>query len=184
MLYLDPDNSVVVVIDWQERLVDVMPEGLRDEALARAVLLVRGARAAGVPVLASEQYPRGLGPTVQPLREAWGDEVAPIAKRDFSCAEVPEFVERLEALGRSHVLLVGMESHICVYQTARGLTEKGWVVHVPLDAVLSRARRDFRAAEGLYHQLGVITTSVETILFDWVRRGEGPLFKEISRLVR
>ncbi len=184
MLHLDPDNSVVVVIDWQERLVGVMPEALRDEALARAVLLVRGARAAGVPVLASEQYPEGLGPTVQPLRDAWGDEVAPVAKREFSCAEVPEFVERLEALGRSHVVLVGMESHICVYQTARGLAEQGRVVHVPLDAVLSRKTPDFRAAVSLYRQIGVVTTSVEVVLFDWVRRGEGAVFKEISRLVR
>lgn len=184
MLYLDPDNSVVVVIDWQERLVGAMPESFRDEALARAVLLVRGARAAGVPVLASEQYPKGLGPTVEPLREAWGDEVTPVVKSEFSCAEVPEFMEQLEALGRSHVILAGMESHVCVYQTARGLAEKGRVVHVPLDAVLSRKTRDFRAAVGLYRRIGVVPTSVEVVLFDWVRRGEGAVFKEISRLVR
>lgn len=184
MQRLTPENTVVVVIDWQERLVAAMPPDIEQENLARAVVLVRGARAAGIPILASEQYPRGLGRTVPPLLEALGDDFAFIEKRDFSCADVPAFMDALRETGRANVVVVGMEAHVCVLQTVRGLTEAGFAVHVPLDGVVSRFTRDFRAAVARYTQLGVTVTSVETVLFDVVRRGEGDLFKTVSRLVR
>ncbi len=184
MLDLNPDNSVVILIDWQERLAGVMPDDVHASNLDKARILVEGARAAGVPVIATEQYPKGLGPTLPPLLGALGDGAAPIAKRDFACTAVPEFVAALEATGRDHCILAGMESHICVYQTARGLIEDGYAVHVPRDAVVSRSKRDFLGALSLYDHLGVITTSVEAVLFDWVGRAQGDLFKAVSRLVR
>ena len=184
MQRLTPDNTVVVLIDWQERLVAAMPPDVEQENLTRAVLLVRGAQAAGVPVLASEQYPRGLGRTVSPLLDVLGEGFDFVEKRDFSCADVPEFMDRLRETGRTQVVVAGMEAHVCVLQTARGLLEAGLAVHVPLDAVVSRYSRDFRAAVARYGQLGATVTSVETVLFDLVRRGEGELFKTISRLVR
>ncbi len=184
MLSLTPDNSVVVLIDWQERLAAVMPDDVHADQLRKACILVEGANAAGVPVLVTEQYPKGLGPTVPELREAFGDLAAPVEKRDFACTDVPEFADQLERTGRSHVILAGMESHICVFQTARGLVEEGYVVHVARDAVVSRSKRDYKAALGLYEQLGAVTTSVETVVFDWVRRAQGDVFKTISKLVR
>ncbi len=184
MLSLTPDNSVVVLIDWQERLVGVMPEDVHADHLRKACILVAGARAAGVPILVTEQYPKGLGHTVPDLQAALGDAAAPIEKRDFACSDVAEFADQLERTGRSHVILAGMESHICVFQTARGLTSEGYVVHVARDAVVSRSKRDYKAALGLYDHLGCVTTSVETVVFDWVRRAEGDTFKAISRLVR
>jgi nicotinamidase-related amidase len=184
MLSLTPDNSLVVLIDWQERLASVMPDAVHADHLRKACILIEGARAVGVPVVVTEQYPRGLGHTVPALREALGESAAPVEKRDFACTEVPEFAELLERSGRSHVILAGMESHICVFQTARGLASEGYVVHVARDAVVSRSKRDYLAALSLYEHLGAVTTSVETVLFDWVRRAEGATFKAISRLVR
>jgi len=184
MLSLTPDNSVVVLIDWQDRLAAVMPDDVHAAHLRKACILVEGARAAGVPVLVTEQYPKGLGHTVPALRDAIGDAAVPIEKRDFACTDVPEFAAALERSGRSHVILAGMESHICVFQTARGLVGDGYVVHVARDAVVSRSKPDYLAALGLYDQLGCVTTSTETVVFDWVRRAEGDTFKAISRLVR
>ncbi len=184
MLHLTPDNSVVVLIDWQERLVAAMPQDVHAAHLDKARILVEGARAAGVPVLVTEQYPKGLGDTLPVLRETLGDGVTAIEKRDFSCTDVEAFKTALEATGADHCILVGMESHVCVYQTARGLLEAGYAVHIARDAVVSRSKRDFETALGLYEQLGAVTTSVETVLFDWVRRAEGDAFKAISRLVR
>ena len=183
MLNLTCENSVVVLIDWQERLIGPMDPELHKANLAKALILLRSAAAAGVPVLATEQYPQGLGPTLEVLREAVPG-FQPIEKRDFSCCAVQAFAAALEETGRSHVVLVGMEAHVCVYQTARDLVGEGYVVHVPADAVLSRRKADFRAAIGLYERLGAISTSVETVVFDWVGRAQGPLFKTVSSLVR
>ena len=184
MLYLTPENSIVVVVDWQERLAAAMDTSLCADKAAATVRLLGGAAATSVPVLVTEQYPKGLGPTVSSVREALGAEYQPIEKRDFSCLDVPAFAAALEESGRSHVVLAGMEAHICVFQTARALVEEGYVVHVALDAVLSRRRSDFDVARSLYDRLGVVHSSVETVMFDWVRRAEGPAFKAISKLVR
>jgi nicotinamidase-related amidase len=115
MLDLTTENSVVVLVDWQERLAAAMPTDVEQANLARAVLLVEGAKAAGVPIVVSEQYPRGLGRTVEPLRDALGEQLDPIEKRDFSCTDVPAFMERMQQTGRSRAIVVGMESHVCVY---------------------------------------------------------------------
>lgn len=183
MLNLSPSNSVLVIIDWQERLSSVMDAGLQARNLKKASILTEAALAAEVPILLTEQYPKGLGPTVAPLRDLLSSATR-IEKRDFACSAVPEFSEALKQLGRSHVILAGMEAHICVYQTARGLLAEGYVVHIPRDAVLSRSKTDFQAALSLYERSGAITTSTETVVFDWVGRAEGDLFKAVSRLVR
>ena len=154
MQRLTPDNTVVVLIDWQERLVAAMPTAIEQHNLARTVTLVRGARAAGIPVLASEQYPKGLGRTVPTLLEALGEGFEFVEKRDFSCTDVPEFMDALREVGRPNVVVVGMEAHVCVLQTVRGLIEAGYAVHVPLDGVVSRFTLDFVAARGRYRQLG------------------------------
>jgi nicotinamidase-related amidase len=184
MQRLTTENTVVVLIDWQERLVAAMPERIEQQNLAKAVTLVSGARAAGIPILASEQYPKGLGRTVAPLLDALGEGFEFVEKRAFSCTDVPEFMEALRATGRDRVVVVGMESHVCVLQTVRGLVEAGYTVQVPLDGVVSRFASDFAVAVDLYRQLGATVTSVETVLFDVVRRAEGELFKTVSRLVR
>lgn len=182
MRALSAERAVVVLIDWQERLVAAMPEGRREQASRKAEVLLDGAQALGVPVLSTEQYPQGLGPTIAPLRGRLS--VAPIEKRVFSCAGVPAFVDALRATGRDQVLLIGMEAHICVYQSARGLRELGFEVAVIADAALSRSDVDREVGLGLCAAAGSLVHTVESALFDALGAGEGPAFKAISRLVR
>ncbi len=190
-LALTPADSLVLLIDWQERLVGAMPAEVESAHRSKAEILLRAAAAAGVPVVVTEQYPRGLGPTVESLRDAIaaveqasGAPVPVIAKRDFAATDVDEVNVALDASGRSQIVVLGMEAHICVWQTVRALAERGHAVHVPRDAVVSRRTADYRAALSLYLNAGAVVTSVEAVAFDWVRRAEGDVFKAISRLVR
>ncbi|MBN95501.1 MAG: hydrolase [Deltaproteobacteria bacterium] len=184
MLSLTPQNSIIALIDWQERLAAAMPPQVHARNLERTAVLLRAARLLEIPVLVTEQYPKGLGPTVPELREHLPPEVEPVAKLQFSAARVPDFAGALTTSGRSHVVVVGMEAHVCVYQTARSLAEDEYAVHVPLNAVVSRHREDYMAAVGLYRQLGAVTTSVETVVFDWLRRAGTESFKTISGYLR
>jgi len=184
MLYLSPNNSVVVLVDWQERLVSVVAEGFKRRNRAATAILLQAAAHLEVPIVVSEQYPTGLGSTVSELLDALPEGTQRHHKTVFSAAEVPTLQAELAQSGRSHVIVAGMEAHICVYQTVRALREEGYSVHVPLNAVVSRHKHDYMAAVGLCRQLGAVTTSVETVLFDWLRRAEGDSFKLISRLIR
>ena len=184
MLYLSPSNSIVLLVDWQERLVSAMPEAIEARNRAATLILLQGARELDVPILVSEQYPAGLGVTVADLLDVLPEGTERHSKRVFSAAQVPGLQNALAQSGRSHVVVAGMEAHICVYQTVRGLREEGYSVHVPLNAVVSRYKHDYMAAVGMFRHLGASTTSVETVLFDWLRHAQGPSFKVISRLIR
>ena len=184
MLYLSANNSIVLLIDWQQRLVAAMPEQIESRNRAAVAVLLKAAAELEVPILASEQYPQGLGQTVSELSDLLPEGTVRHPKTVFSAALVPELQEELAMSGRSHVIVVGMEAHVCVFQTVRGLREEGYAVHVPLDGVISRKKHDYMAAVGLMRQLGAVTTSIETVIFDWLRHGQGESFKVISRLIR
>lgn len=184
-LKLTPDSSVLVIIDIQEKLVPAMPETERELAIAATNRLVVGAGLLGVPVVVTQQYSKGLGQTVAPLRESLEklpSRAPVIEKICFSAFESEEFLQALPA--RSQVILTGMEAHICVYQTARAAIERGLGTFVALDAVCSRTSENKRIAESLYRDCGATVTSSETILFDWLGRAEGDAFKAVSKLVR
>lgn len=187
-LSLEADGVVLVVVDIQERLVAAMPEALGESCVQNAVRLVEGARLLGVPVMVTEQYPKGLGHTVAPLREALDrveDGTTPIEKVEFDACRCAGFADGIGALGdRRTVILSGMEAHICVWQTARGLLGQGLSVHVPFDATCSRNPENRRIAEGLWAQAGAVVTCTETVLFDLLGKAGGDAFKQISRLVR
>jgi len=182
-LALPAAQSVLVVIDVQERLVSAMPPEAGARAVTAASTLVQGARRLGVPVLVTEQYPRGLGPTVSALREVLGENT-PVEKLEFDATENAGFDAALRALGRSIVVIAGMESHICVYQTARGLARRGVHVHVAADATCARTAENADVARGLWTRAGAVVTSTETVLFDWLGRAGSDEFKAISRLVK
>lgn len=187
-LKLSPSSSILVVVDIQDKLAAAMPEAVRERTIRSAANLIEGARALGVPVIVTEQYPKGLGHTVQVLQECLEratPNAKPIEKLDFSAVEVPEFRERLRAAGSpTHAIVTGMESHICVYQTVRDLRELGLEVHVPMDAVASRTAENMEIAKGLYERVGGVVTSSEAVLFDWLGRAGGEAFKTISKLIR
>jgi len=175
------ENTVIVLIDVQERLIVAMHE--REALVASLTRLLRGAAALGVPVLVTEQIPEKLGATVPALAAAAGSQGA-IVKSCFSCAGAPAFLERIRGLGRTQVVLCGIETHVCVYQTARDLLDAGYHVEVAVDAVSSRSPETRRIAIERLVREGAAATSVEMALFELQRVASGDTFKALLGIVK
>jgi len=186
-LALQPKTSFLLVIDVQERLVAAMPEEVA-QAVRRVERLIEGAAALEIPVVVTEQYPRGLGPTVAAVAEkARAASAVFVEKFEFDASSneaVHGHLERLRAEGRTTALVCGLEAHICVYQSVRGLVQKGFRVHIASDAICSREEANRDLAGGLYHYAGGIPSSSEVMLFDLVGRAGSDTFKTISKLVK
>lgn len=180
-----PSTSAIVVIDVQSRLVPALAPGRLDDVLRAARILLGAARELRAPVLATEQYPSGLGPTVEPLRAALAEHgVTPIEKVAFSACNEPRFVDALKAARVESAVVLGVEAHVCVFQTVRDLVARGLRVDVVVDGVASR--RDDHRAVGLElcRQAGATLTTAETVVFDWMVQAGTDTFRTISRLVR
>jgi len=181
---LHPDHSFLVVVDVQERLAAAMPR--REQTVKAIKTLIRLARLARMPVLVTQQYTKGLGPTVPELA---GDlsQASPLEKITFSCCGEEAFNRRLEELaaeGRLTAVVTGMEAHVCVFLTALDLLDRHFNVHIPWDAVCSRSDENRDRALNLLCRSGVVVTTTETEAFTVLGRAGTPEFKEISALVR
>lgn len=186
MRRLEPASSLLLVVDVQEKLWAAMPEDGRRDLQRACLVSLEAAAALSVPVLVTEQYPEGLGPTIEPLRAPLAALGAtPLSKITFSAAEAPGFPEAFQRVGAPRsVVVVGMETHVCVFQTVRELTARGLDVHVVSDGVLSR-RADHRTVGlELCRATGATITTAETVAFDWLRKAGGDAFKRISKAVR
>lgn len=173
-------SSRLLVVDVQEKLIPVLSRG--DEMLRNCLLLVRGAQVLGVPVAATEQYPRGLGRTAEPLRGLLG---AIPEKLRFSSAEVLAWNEPPSASGnRYQVVVCGIEAHVCVLQTVLDLLAQGFQVFVPADAVASRRDFDWQTALQRMAASGAIICTLESVLFEWCETAGTAEFKQISQLVK
>jgi nicotinamidase-related amidase len=182
---LVPEECAVLVIDVQERLAAAMPPSQVAEVTRVATVLVDAASRLGARVLATEQYPAGLGATVAPIAaELSRAGVTPIAKMEFSACDNHDFERAFARAGARVVIVVGMETHVCVFQTVRELTARGVEVLVPMDGVASR-RDDHRAAGlELCRAAGATVTTMETVVFDWLRRAGTDAFKHLSKRLR
>lgn len=178
---LSAESSLVLVVDVQERLAPAMGEG--EAAVERTRILVDAARILDVPVLASEQYPAGLGATLPVLAERIPQEDR-LAKTHFSCVADEEIRRRLAESGRSQILVAGMEAHVCVLQTALGLLALGLSPYLVEDAVASRRSSDRAAGIARMRAAGVRVVTTEMAAFEWLVRAGTPRFKEVSRLVK
>lgn len=175
---LDRARSVFVIVDVQEKLLPAIPD--RDRVLGRIGLLLEAARALSIPVIATEQYPQGLGPTVEHVRAALPSGAAPLAKSTFSCAASPGFRDRMPA-GRDQVVLAGIEAHVCVTQTALELAaDPARSVFVITDAVASRRAGDAAAALDRLRAAGVTLLPTESAVFEWLRDAAHPAFKSLQ----
>ncbi|MEZ4301123.1 MAG: isochorismatase family protein [Polyangiaceae bacterium] len=184
-LRLDPKDSIVAVIDAQEKLFSVMPELAGNDLLRAGTALLEGAALLGAAAIVTEQYPERLGGTLPPLAEKLEALSAPrISKLDFSACREGTFVNALAKTERRTVILIGMETHICVFQTVRDLVIRGYNVHVPLDGVASRRDDHRKAGLDLCKQAGAVITTAETVLFDWTVRAGSDTFKKISKLIK
>ena len=146
--------------------------------------LIKAATLLKIPVLVSEQYPRGLGPLEPDLEKSLPDYALRYEKTTFSCMGARNFAEDFARLGRGQVILTGMETHICVLQTAIELQRTGATVFVAADAVCSRQRDNYETGLQRLHGEGIIITVTESILFEWMRDARHELFKQIQALVR
>ena len=174
-------NCALALVDVQEKRFSVMHE--KDALSDRLQRLVRGCLALKLPVVWMEQTPGKMGPTIPALRELLG-ALTPLAKSSFSCCGSPAFLQALQDAGRRQVLLAGIETHVCVYQTAAHLVRAGYAVEVVADAVSSRAAADRRVGLQKIRDAGAGVTSVETALFELLQTAEHPAFREILRIVK
>ena len=179
---LDRATAAVLVVDVQERLLPAMPPERLTLLFKYARALVLGALALGLPVLATEQYPKGLGPTAPRLRELLPGP--PMVKDHFSCGADAAFARALADTGRKQVVIVGMETHVCVFLTARDLVAQGFEVYVCADAVASRSDLHRESGLELIRRAGATIHNVESVLFDLLHRAATDEFRKVAPLVR
>jgi nicotinamidase-related amidase len=180
---LDATRSLLVVIDVQERLCAAMDQEVLAQLVRNAGILLDGAAELSVPVLFTEQYVKGLGPTLAELKGK-----APAAacheKLSFSCCGNQEFVRQIKESGRTQIVICGMETHVCVLQTVIDLLGDGYNVHLVKDAVMSRSNDNRQTAIEAMMQAGAVPTSTESVVFQWLKVAGTDSFKKVSKLVK
>lgn len=178
---LSRENTALIVIDVQERIANVMHE--KEFLIDRLQRLIRGARVLEIPILLTEQYPKGLGATVNALRNVL-DEYHPIEKIAFSCCNDEKFMAALEDLKCRNLLVCGIETHVCIYQTVMQLLEQEYHIEIVTDAVSSRHLYNKELALEKLRDYGADLTSVEMALFELQEIASGDRFKKISGIIK
>lgn len=182
-----PARAVLLIVDIQERLAAAMPRTVMEQVERYTTVLVELARRMALPVVVSRQYPKGLGPTVQAIEEALaGLNAQRIDKLEFSVTAAPAFAPVRRALGprRNQWIVVGMETHVCVYQTVRDLVDASQQVFVPRDVVASRTQDNWKTGLALIERAGGVVTSAETVIFEALGQAGTEDFKALSKLLK
>jgi nicotinamidase-related amidase len=175
------ENTVLILIDFQERLFPVMHD--KEKLLNNVVKLTKGVIALEIPIIVTEQYPKGLGPTIPEIKSLIPGFKA-VEKTCFSCCDEPLFTQALESLKRKQVLIAGIEAHICMYQTAAALARAGYQVEAVADCVSSREAENKAAALAKLGMMGILPTTTEMALFELLKAAKGDKFKQISAIVK
>ena len=178
---LTTGNTVLVVIDIQDRLFRVMHN--KERLLQNVLKLIKGVRVLEIPVILTEQYPAGLGPTLPEITQLLPD-IKPVEKVCFSCWDEERFRHELESLHRKQVLIAGIEAHVCVYQTAMDLLNLGYEVQVVVDGISSREVENKEVCLTKMSSAGISPTTTEMALFELLRVAKGDKFKQISNIVK
>lgn len=183
---LSKNRAALLVVDIQDRLAAAMPEATRESVIRNTNVLIEAAKRFGLPIVVSQQYPKGLGTTVSSIEDGLRDaaNVHRFDKLEFSAAGTPELSALLPELKRDQWIVTGMEAHVCVYQSARGLVERGYQAHVVADAVSSRTEENWQIGLNLAERAGGIVTSTEVVVFDLLGRAGTDDFKALSKLIK
>jgi nicotinamidase-related amidase len=181
---LDRERTALVVIDVQERLFPAMDADHREEVMRNLKVLTAAARRLQLGTLITEQYPKGLGHTLQELKDTLPAGVQPVEKVAFSCWGVEAFRSRLTATAARQLLVAGIEAHVCVLMSALDLLAEGYAVHVVADAVTSRTQANWRLAMAQLREAGAVVTTTETVLFQLLGQADTDDFRELARLIR
>jgi nicotinamidase-related amidase len=179
--FLDKDNTALVIIDVQERLAAAMK--VKDEVIKNCLHLIELSRMLNIPIVVTEQYPKGLGTTVNEIKESL-PLYHPIEKLSFNCCEEPNFLNELKRLNKKALILTGMETHICVLQTCIGLLREGFNVHLVRDAVCSRTKENWKTGIEFMRDAGAVATCTETVLFQLLKLAGTEEFKAISKRIK
>ncbi len=178
---LDRNDAALLIIDIQERLAVVMDK--KEQVVRNTLHLVALAKMLNVPVVVTEQYPKGLGRTLPEIAAALPSYL-PIEKTSFNCCGEVAFNDQIERLGKKKIIVAGMETHICVLQTSLGLLQEGYAVHLVADAVCSRTKANWRSGLELVRDAGAVITNTETVLFQLLGIAGTPEFKAISNRIK
>ncbi len=178
---LNKEGTGLVLVDAQEKLMKVMRDPER--VIDRMHKLLHLARVYDLPVILTEQYPKWLGPTLPNVQDLL-PEYDPIEKLDFDCCRVDLFNTRLEAAALKNIILMGVETHICIFQTCVSLLKMGYTVHIPHHAVDSRTEDNWQVGLSLMEAAGAVITSAETIIFQVMERAGSGEFKEMMKVVK
>lgn len=179
---LNKETSALLIVDVQEKLFPLVEHPC--EMLEKMLLLINGCKLFHLPTVVSEQYPKGLGSTIEALKKTVPQEAAYFSKTTFACSGDPVLQKAIGNLGRKQWIVAGIEAHVCILQTVRGLLEAGFEVVVANDAISSRSIYDFSTAIAELKEWGVRVTSVETILFELMEDASKPEFKALSALIK
>ena len=178
---LKPENTILVLVDVQEKLSKAMCE--KEALLDNTVKMVQGAKILDLPIVWTEQNPKGLGQTVPEIRGLLADS-EPVTKLSFSCCGEPRFMQEIRKFDRQQIVVGGIESHVCVYQTVSDLVKLGYEVQVLVDCVSSRTPANRALGLERCKESGASVTSVETALFEMLGAAEGDRFKQMLKVVK
>jgi nicotinamidase-related amidase len=180
----DSIQCQLLVIDIQERLAAAMAPKTREAVLQNTSLLLQGASLLQIPVIRTEQYPQGLGPTEKVLLEHSPEQTKGFEKTSFSCCGKEGFCETGLDPERKQIVIAGMETHVCVLQTAMELQQRGLQVFVAADAVCSRSDDNRSNALERMRNQGIVISNTESVLFEWLRDAGHEQFRTISKMLR
>lgn len=178
---LNKKDTALIVVDVQSRLVAVMAE--KERFIHEINKIIQAAGVFKLPIIMTEHYPRLYGKTIDEVKEKL-PEGNFIKKMSFNCCKNEEFNKAVRLLERKNLILVGIEAHICIFQTALGLIKQGYIVHVPQEATSSRTRGNWQVGLNLMRDVGAVITSGETIIFQLLEGVEAEEFKEIMRILK
>ena len=180
--FLDRNEAVLVVVDVQEKLCRAMDEKVLERLTGNIGVLQEAAQEMGIPVVATEQYVKGLGETLPAIKEKLAESA--LEKMTFSCCGDNAFLDKIRELKRPQIIVTGMETHVCVLQTVLELLDAGYTVHLVRDAVMSRRKDNWFVGMETAAAAGAVITSTEAALFQLLRVAGTDEFKRLSKLVR
>ena len=182
-LLCNVENSCLMIVDIQEKLSVVMTEKVINRLKSNADVLLTAADRLNVPVIVTMQYPKGLGDVENFVKDKLNEKSKCFEKTSFSCLGAEGLPEHLEKLNKKQIIMIGLESHICVLQSAIELTEKGYDVFVVSDAIASRKLTSYETSLTRLEQANIWLLNTESVLFEWLSNASHPEFKSLSKLI-
>jgi isochorismate hydrolase len=180
--FINSEDALLVVVDFQEKLAKAMKEKILENTLKNTISLINLCKFYSIPIIITEQYPKGLGNTLKEIKEQIDKEA--IEKFYFSCVGEEKFLEDIKEQKRNKIILTGMETHVCVYQTALDLLVRSFNIFIPQDAVCSRKKEDWKVGLQLIKDAGAVITTTETLIFQILKKAGTPEFKKMLEFVK